>query len=223
MTTIRDELVTCAVCGDETPVTVLDSTNTFGPPDLDLRPAEMARSTIFAWVQRCSACGYAAPSIDEAPPGTREVVESPAYRAQLADADLPELARSFLCSSTIFEEQGEEAAAARNAIEAAWVCDDENLPEAGTRCRLRAVELLRESEAEGEGLYPDSSTDYAVIVDLLRRAGRFEEAVAQADAALGDAEGEVGAVLAFSRSLALARDSGSYTVADATGRGADID
>ena len=42
-----------------------------------------------------------------------------------------------------------------------------------------------------------------MIVDLLRRAGRFEDAVEEADAALGEAEGEVAAVLAFSRSLAL--------------------
>jgi hypothetical protein len=210
MTTIRQELVTCAVCGELTQVLVMDSTSTFGPPDLDLRPAEIARSSIFAWIQRCSSCGYCAPTMDEAAPTTREVVNSDAYRTQLADEDLPELARSFLCSSMIFEEQGDEAAAAQNAIEAAWVCDDEDLPAAATRCRLRAIELLR----------ADQSTDYALIVDLLRRAGRFEDAIAQADAALADEEGELVAVLAFSRSLALARDSGRYTDADATGLGA---
>ena len=80
---------------------------------------------MFAWVQRCSSCGYCAPSIAEGTPSRKEIVESAAYRALLAEADLPELARSFLCSSMIFEELGEEAFAARNAIEAAWVCDDE--------------------------------------------------------------------------------------------------
>jgi hypothetical protein len=64
-------------------------------------------------------------------------------------------------------------------------------------------------------LYSDLSTQHAVIVDLLRRAGRFEDAVAQADVALGTAEREVAAVLAFSRSLALASDPGAYTVGDA--------
>ena len=128
----------------------------------------------------------------------REVVESPAYRALLAEAALPELARSFLCSSMIFEEFEAEAFAARTAIEAAWVCDDENAHEAAVRCRLRAVERLRESEADGDALYDDPFTEYAVIVDLLRRAGRFEDAVEEADAALGEAEGEVATVLAFS-------------------------
>ena len=202
MTTIRQELVTCAVCGELTRILVMDSTSIFGSPDLDLRPAEIARSSIFAWIQQCSSCGYCAPTVDEATPSAREVVDSDAYRAQLADEGLPELARSFLCSSMIFEEHGDEAAAAQNAIEAAWVCDDEDLPEAATRCRLRAIELLR----------ADQSTEYELIVDLLRRAGRFEDAIAQADAALADAEGELAAVLAFSRSIALAGDSGPYTV-----------
>ena len=103
----------------------------------------------------------------------KEIVESAAYRALLADPDLPELARSFLCSSMIFEEYEEEAFAARSAIEAAWVCDDHGLHEAAVRCRLRAVERLRESQADGDELYEDPSTEYAVIVDLLRRAGQL--------------------------------------------------
>ncbi len=106
MTTISQALVTCALCGEQTSVTQLDSTSSFGPPDLDLRPAEPARSSIFAWVQRCSSCGYCAPSIGEATPYTREVVESIAYRALLGHAALPELARSFLCSSLVFEKRG---------------------------------------------------------------------------------------------------------------------
>jgi hypothetical protein len=126
--------------------------------------------------------------MDEATPTAREVVNSDAYRAQLADEDLPAFARSFLCSSMIFEEHGDEAAAAQNAIEAAWVCDDEDLPGAATRCRLRAMELLRGSKPGS--LYSDKSTEYAVIVDLLRRAGRFEDAIAQADVALAEAENE---------------------------------
>ena len=211
----------CALCGERSTVVLLNSTSSFGAPDLDLRPPEMERSSMFAWVQRCAWCGYCAPSIDEGTSAMREIVESSAYRALLARSDVPELARYFLCSSMIFEEVEKEAFAARNAIEAAWVCDDANAHEAALRCRLRAVERLRESEADGDALYDDPYTEHAVIVDLLRRAGQFDEAVEEADAALGEAEGEVAAVLAFSRSLALARDSGRYTVEDAFSAGAD--
>ena len=149
MTTIRQELVTCAVCGELTQIMVMDSTSTFGPPISTYRPAEMARSSIFAWIQRCSFCGYCAPTVDEATPTTREVVTSDAYRAQLADEDFPALARSFLCSSMIFEEHGDQAAAARNAIEAAWVCDDEDIPGAATQCRLRADPVAPWTRGEG--------------------------------------------------------------------------
>ena len=124
MTTVREEFVTCALCGKQTLVMLLNSTHSFGAPDLDLRPPEMQRSSMFAWVQRCASCGYCAPNIAEGTPSMKGIVESAAYRALLVDPDLPELARSFLCSSMIFEEFEEEAFAARSAIEAAWVCDD---------------------------------------------------------------------------------------------------
>lgn len=222
MTTIRQQLLTCVLCEESTLLPVLTSTSSFGPPDLDLRPAEPARSSIFAWVQCCGSCGYCAPSIGEATPGVGDVVDSPAYRAQLAEPGIPELARSFLCAALIFGELGEAALAAQMAIEAAWVCDDENAVEAARRCRLRAVELLRESRATGDALHPDSQTESAVLVDLLRRAGRFDEAVAEADDSVAEAKGEPAAVLAFSRSLALAGDSSVYTVEDALS-GADDD
>lgn len=217
---MQHELVTCALCEEQTLLPLLTSTSSFGPPDLDLRPTEPARSSIFAWVHRCSSCGYCAASIDEATPYTREVVESIAYRALLGYSALPELARSFLCSSLVFEKRGEDAAAARSAIEAAWACDDEGAVAEAARCRLLAVQLLRESESEGDALFDDPYTEHAVIVDLLRRAERFEDAVEEADESLVEAQGEIAAVLEFSRTLALARDSGTYTLEDARSSGA---
>jgi hypothetical protein len=57
MTTLYREKSRCAVCGIATEYTSIGSTNAFGSPDLDTRPPEMQRSTIFAWVQRCPECG----------------------------------------------------------------------------------------------------------------------------------------------------------------------
>jgi hypothetical protein len=207
----RQELVTCALCQTQTTFTSLDVMDAESAPDLDFRPAEPARRVMLAWVQRCAACGYCAMRIDRATDEDRDVVSSAAYQAQLVEEGIPELARSLLGVAFIAEELGDEAEAARCTIEAAWVCDDEEATEAARRCRLRAVSLVYECEAEGDELFSDPYADHAVIIDLLRRAGRFEEAVRQADADLAEAEGEIVALLGFSRSLATAGDAGVYT------------
>jgi hypothetical protein len=194
-------------------VNVLDSTSTHGPRDLDLRPAELERSTIWSWVQRCNWCGYCAANIAGVTQLPADAVERDEYRAQLVDADFPDLANSFLCSALLAEQLGRTDDAALDIISAAWVCDDEGSPEAAVRCRLRAVELLRGSE--GGAPFGNAETKHVVIVDLLRRAGQFDEAVAEADTALADATGAVAEILAFSRARALAGDVQTYTVKDA--------
>jgi hypothetical protein len=217
----RQELVTCALCETQAFFARPDVTDALGPPDLDFRPAEPARSAMLAWVQRCASCGYCGLRIDVSADETREVVSSARYRAQLVEDGLPELARTFLCVAILAEEFGDEAEGARCAIEAAWVCDDDGVVAGARRCRARAVELLYECGAEGDEIFPDPHADQAVIVDLLRRAGRFEDAVRQADSELAEAEGEIAAVLGFSRWLALAGDSGAYTVDDVVASGTD--
>jgi hypothetical protein len=64
MTTISQEPIVCTLCGATTVLPVIGSSSTFGPPDLDFRPSEPMRSSLFAWVQRCGSCGYCARSID---------------------------------------------------------------------------------------------------------------------------------------------------------------
>ena len=48
----------CPVCGKVSSHQVLGSTNTMDYPDLDLRPAEMQRSTMNTWLDECPHCGY---------------------------------------------------------------------------------------------------------------------------------------------------------------------
>lgn len=43
----------------------MTSTSTWGYPDLDLRPSEMQRSSMFAWLQECPHCGYVARDIEQ--------------------------------------------------------------------------------------------------------------------------------------------------------------
>ncbi len=167
------------------------------------------------WVQRCALCGYCAPSISEAMPDTRRVVESTEYRALLEHSGFPELARSFLCSSLVFQKCGERVAAARTAVEAAWACDDEGAVAESIHCRVLAVRLLRECFSDRDSVLPDPHTGRAVIADLLRRAELFDDAIAVIDDVVEGVPGGVAKMLAFSRLRALARDPGRYTVDDA--------
>lgn len=76
----------------ENQYTDIGSTNEFGSPDLDTRPPEMRRSTIFAWVQRCPQCGYCACDVSKAPSQAEALVRSSEYIRQLSDSIYPELA-----------------------------------------------------------------------------------------------------------------------------------
>ena len=124
MTTILPIEETCAICGAATSFYVLGSTNTMGPPDLDMRPAPMARWTLAEQIQRCPECGYCAKDISVACDAARQVVHNEAYQAELSRADYPELTRRYLCASLILSVAGDEAGAGRAALMGAWAADD---------------------------------------------------------------------------------------------------
>ncbi len=56
MTTIFPQRVKCIICNAENEIFNLGSTNSFGSPDLDFRPAGMARYTLIYEVQTCIKC-----------------------------------------------------------------------------------------------------------------------------------------------------------------------
>jgi uncharacterized protein (DUF2225 family) len=176
MTTLYEEKARCAVCGSETEHTVIGSTNTFGSPDLDTRPPEMKRSTIFAWVQRCPECGYCTSDVSAASSQAAAVVRSPEYTRQLSDSTCPELVNAFLCKALIDEGSGDYAAAAWSLIHAAWACDDAEKAEPARTCRGKAADMIEKALGNGQKVAEQDGADTAIRVDLLRRAGRASEA-----------------------------------------------
>jgi hypothetical protein len=115
---------TCAVCGTTSQHSELGSTNTMGPPDLDLRPAPMARWTLAQQIQRCPECGYCARDISVDSGSAREVARNEAYLALLKREDHPEVTRQYLCASLILSVDGDDAGAGRAALKGAWAADD---------------------------------------------------------------------------------------------------
>src|SRR5512136_2743094 len=101
MTLIEPVTKKCAICGVKNKYFEVMSTNTFGYPDLDSRPSEMSRSTMNLWIQKCPRCGYCSADVSKGEPSVKDIIETEQYKAQLSNANFPELANSFLCSSII--------------------------------------------------------------------------------------------------------------------------
>jgi hypothetical protein len=221
MTTFTEVDVRCAVCGELSRVAELTSTSSFGPPDLDLRPQGPARWALEFGVQRCRSCGYCAPSIGTSPPGASKAVESVVYRGVLEGSRLPRLAREYFCSALVQEHAGSPGRAAGGFLRAAWASDDARATGQARVCRDRAAEMLECALALGDHDAPREVV-YAMLADLRRRSGRFEQALAACDGAQealadseGDDEGATATVVAFIRELAESGDDECHNAAEA--------
>lgn len=218
MTTIYEENLRCAVCSTESSHPGISSSSSFGSPDLDTRPPELIRSTMFAWVQRCPGCGYCAADISQAHPETGTLVRAPEYTRRLADAAYPELARTFLCKALVDERRQDYAAAAWALIHAAWVCDDEGRDAQATRCRGHAVDMIRKAVENGQPVAEQEGADVAIQVDLLRRAGRFDEARGLIQGYRPRVtEGLIANILAFQETLIASGDRACHAISEVPG------
>lgn len=214
MTTYFRQDVTCANCGQSSEHHALGSTNAFGSPDLDLRPPEMQRSTMRAWLQHCPHCGYVAPNLSR-DSGDRAVVSGTEYRQTLSDRRFPELARHFLAYALLFDSL-EPLTAAHARLNAAWVCDDTRQTEQASECRSRAAEILlarKPFEDNEQGI-----TQGAILVDILRRAGQLDLARGECDSLLAceNAVDVLRQVLEFQRRLIDAGDTAAHRVEECT-------
>jgi hypothetical protein len=181
------ENVRCYVCRKTNQISYIGSTNVRGSPDLDTRPPEMMRSTIWDWVQRCTKCGYCVADIRKPCQIAREVIKSQEYIDQLKDPLYPKLANSFLCKGIIAREAKSFSEATWALIHSAWVCDDtKGHKNQANICRLKAAEMLILAEQSGKQIVakpmlkgeelPHMGSNSTILIDLLRRAGRFAEA-----------------------------------------------
>jgi GTP pyrophosphokinase len=195
---------------------VLGSTNTFGGgPDLDARPAEMARSALWAEIQECPSCGFCASEIGAAPETVARSLGSPRYLDTRQASEPCELARQYLLASFVSEDAGAFSDSGWMAVQAAWSCDDDEDAAGASRCRERAVEQFRAATVAGQGFAEDRAVESAILADVLRRCGRFHEATAICEVGLAAAEGVVASVLTFEGTLARAGDDSARTVEEA--------
>lgn len=138
-------------------------------------------------IQRCPECGYAAYDLSEPAGAVATFVRSAAYQSMRANESVPELASTYLCRALIEERAGAPADAGWAALSAAWACDDEASIEAAMYCRERAIELFRSAGASGARFASEAAAEHAILADLLRRTGRFDECQGECMAGLAAA------------------------------------
>ena len=211
--------VRCALCGADSAQNALSSTSTFGPPDLDLRPSGPARWALQFQIQRCPRCGYCAEQIGQRTRGARRVVGSIVYRDVLDKARMPGLARQYFCAALVAEAAELRDTSASHFLSAAWACDDAGATEQARVCRDRAAEMFAAAIEWGD-VPSESPVVHGVRADMLRRAGRYAEALDALDAARpmdadDDEPTQAATVLAYIRELAEAGDDRAHSVAEA--------
>ncbi|MBE6630616.1 MAG: DUF2225 domain-containing protein [Ruminococcaceae bacterium] len=201
--------VTCALCGEESTQIILLSTNRMGSSDLDLRPPEMARSTMCWWLQECPHCGYVAWDLKNTTSLTRdllrEVIFSPCEERNF-DSKLA--ARYYKLYLTLYFDSKREDAF-RAALRAAWACDDVGDSENAVFCRKLALSLA-------DRVIASKHNDENLIIqkaDLLRRSGQFDTLIREyADKTFS--KPILNQIVAFQIQKAKEKDTGCYTVAD---------
>lgn len=216
MSWIRLEKMKCALCGTVGNYDVILGTSSFGYPDLDLRPPLRARSILYAQIGRCRGCGYCASDVRESTPVAKSVVDSAEYRRQLNDRSNPDLANEFLCKAIIDAATGDHVAAAWATIRAAWACDDDGDFSGSTACRSKAADIVMVAEEQGLDV-AEAGANSVLIVDLLRRSNRIDEArtqVAERRVRFRD-ESTIGRILEFQADLIKVGDVSCHTASDA--------
>lgn len=213
MTTLHSERVICFNCGNRNRVTVINSTNTLGPPDLDTRPAEMMRSAMWNFIHKCKYCGYCSLDLSKGTDAISEIVKSPAYRKLCKGEYLRKGASEAARYAMIIESEGDLVRAGWLSLRAAWGYDDHNKSPIAREFRIQALRLFKQAQTEGKTFVKDPGAEEAVLVDLYRRSEQFEEAMETAKQGLAkNPDSNIQNVLKFQLFLCSEQNTKCYTV-----------
>lgn len=207
----------CSKCKKTTEVTVLVSTNSFGSSDLDTRPAEMERSTMIAWIEKCEHCGYCASDIETENEVDPNFMKSAQYVEAQSKAEIPELARDFICAGLCNESIGIYSNATMDYLNASWVCDDRcgiHSPQS-KQCREKVIQFIDEAIEKKQSVIQPQNAELLLKIDALRRIEKFDEAIAVANHALTlDFEEFLKQVCKYQIQLSNSRDSDVHTMSE---------
>ena len=204
----------CAVCGELNTYVDVMSTNTFGgSPDLDLRPAEMKRSTMGSWIQACPKCGYVSKRISDQTFVSKVWLQSEKYLTCDGISFVSDLAKNFYRYYLLNHRKLELEDAFYAILHAAWACDDVKDDENAKLCREKAIIL-------GMILIKRNCDNVDNIkllcADLMRRAGKFDQLISTYKSVHFD-DDLLNQILKFQIEKAKAKDVSCYRIDDVTG------
>lgn len=204
----------CNICGRENEITVLAMANQQGTADLDFRPPEVRRSAMPLWVHKCDYCRNVFSTSEKMPDYEEKYIDSKEYVNCGGIASLPELARKFVKLALIYQHCGEYKKAGDAFLCAAWDCDDERMDVTAIVCRKRALACYNEVDVSqlSKRELPELKLR---IVDMLRRAGMYDEAIDFAEHLKFHREQNI-KIRDFEMELARAADKKCYRIEDIT-------
>lgn len=148
------------------------------PEDLDGRTGGTSRSTVYMLMQQCTSCGYCSPDISSGPSQAKNFIEEAEYKKQLTDLSYPQTARFFLCWSIIQNQSGILHEAGQASLYATWICDDDNnYRQKAIECRNLTIDYFQKARTLGLKFAVTNIEEQLILIDLLRRNGRFKEAM----------------------------------------------
>lgn len=201
---------TCAVCGQTSQQPVISSTSTWGYPDLDLRPAEMQRSSMFAWLHECPHCGYVAHNLENELEVSTNLLKTDAYLTCEGNDFKSDLSRRFYKHYMISKAENDHGSEFLSLLHCAWTCDD-NDDELAYEIRKLALQSIDKIDAESD---EENNNLMLMKVDLLRRTGQFDKVINDfKDVTLEDKL--LNDIITFQIELAMNKDSECHTVDDA--------
>ena len=207
MTKIHEIEQKCSVCGHTSPQPMLASTNTMGYPDLDLRPAEMKRSTMNTWILECPHCSYAARDLGEELEVSKDLLKSESYLTCDGYDFKGNLSPRFYRRHLIAKESNNIEECFYNLLYCAWTCDD-NEDENAAEIRKQAIPYIEEIIPHG-----NANNLIAIKADLLRRTGQYEQLIEEYSNIYTD-DAAINRVLKFQIQKAQEQDNACYTVED---------
>jgi hypothetical protein len=216
VTSVIERELTCKACSARSSYSEVASTNSFGYPDLDLRPAGMAREALLNALLQCKNCGYCAPDISEGPDAAGEIINSECYLRAIADSAGPALAGRWRRWALVSERAGDRATAGWANLQAAWASEDAREEDAAGTYRAIALEHLSGCADAGVQITEDAESQQLLLLDLQRRIGRCAEAMEIAGVVTASTTtDEVREIARFQAILIQREDRRRYSVGDA--------